>query len=344
MVNAVELFKQGVAQYRAGRPNEAARVFRDLIQLAPHHALAYQNLSAILRAGHRFDEAIEILQKGHQACPDAKALEYSLAHNLLQAGHFRDGWRHFDVRIGHVVPPPSADFPMWRGEALAGRSILVLPEQGYGDQIQFVRFVPRLIDAGAKVTLVCPSVLAPLFANLGATVISANEQVALSRHDYWTFPMSLAGELGAEPSDWWTGPYLYADPIGSGGIGVATHGRPTHKDDAARSLDAASAEALRAIGRSLAPQDTGAADFLETARIIAGLDLVISVDTSVAHLAGALGKPVWILLPAVKTDWRWLRERSDSPWYPSARLFRQPKLGDWPSVMAEIQTALDAER
>ena len=119
-------------------------------------------------------------------------------------------------------------------------------------------------------------------------------------------------------------------------------GNPTHKNDAKRSLDPSGAAELLSLpgAVSLAPEHTGARDFQDTADLIAGLDLVISVDTAVAHLAGSLGVPTWILLPSTGVDWRWLRGRKDSPWYPSARLFRQPPTGDWPSVLREVQAEL----
>ena len=160
--------------------------------------------------------------------------------------------------------------------------------------------------------------------------------------DFWLFSNSLLSLVRSE-DDIPGKPYLRsaaAEP--SLRVGVVTRGNPTHGNDPERSLPTHLAEELLGLPglRSLAPEDTGAADFSDTAALIAGLDLVISVDTSVAHLAGAMGKPVWILLPAVGTDWRWQAKRSDSPWYPTATLFRQPERGDWTSVLAEIKRRL----
>lgn len=123
-------------------------------------------------------------------------------------------------------------------------------------------------------------------------------------------------------------------------IGVCWKGNKEHANDANRSLDPRSARRLRRLGMSLLPEHTGAWDFQDTADIIAGLDLVITVDTSVAHLAASLGKPTWILLPFVETDWRWMKGRTDSPWYPSATLYRQPAPGDWASVLDRIEQNL----
>jgi ADP-heptose:LPS heptosyltransferase len=119
-------------------------------------------------------------------------------------------------------------------------------------------------------------------------------------------------------------------------------GSPTHSNDRNRSLPPKAAAQLASLGRSLAPEDTGAGDFRDTAGIVAGLDLVISVDTAVVHLAGAMGKPVWVLLPSVETDWRWGRSGRDSPWYPSARLYRQAKPGDWAPVLRKVAADLAA--
>jgi hypothetical protein len=154
---------------------------------------------------------------------------------------------------------------------------------------------------------------------------------------------SLPYRLGVTLDRLSGGAYLTAAPRwGIGRIGVKTRGNPAHHNDADRSLPDAEAARLLALpgAVSLEPEDTGAHDFADTAEIIAGLDLVIAADTSTAHLAGALGKPVWILLPYVTTDWRWLSGRSDSPWYGSARLFRQHRPGDWSSLLDEVIAAL----
>ena len=138
-------------------------------------------------------------------------------------------------------------------------------------------------------------------------------------------------------------PYLSAAPVRAPGrIGVMTTGNPNHTNDANRSLPPALAQRLLRLpgATSLALADTGASDFADTAAIIAGLDLVITVDTAVAHLAGALGRPVWILIPSIMTDWRWMEGRTDSPWYPSATLYRQSNAGDWAPEIARIETAV----
>jgi hypothetical protein len=221
----------------------------------------------------------------------------------------------------------------------------VWPEQGFGDQIMLARFVSVLRERDCEVIFVCRAALHKLLAdNLDALVLPATGNIEFPEPDVWLWCGSLLAASEQTLETLSGKPYLVpaAPRRGSHRIGIATHGSSTHPNDAHRSLPAAIADRLFAIpgAMSLLPEHTGAADFAETANIIAGLDLVISVDTSIAHLAGALGKPVWIILPDYQTDWRWLRGRDDSPWYASARLFRQAVPGDWSipieRILAEI--------
>jgi hypothetical protein len=176
-------------------------------------------------------------------------------------------------------------------------------------------------------------------------VIPLQTGVKHTAPDFWTTMGALPGLARLTPAAGATPPYLRSGPSttpAGGGIGVMTRGNPDHLNDRHRSLPEPVGARLRDLpgAVSLHPDDTGLSDMAETARLIAGLDLVISVDTSVAHLAGALGKPVWVLLARVGLDWRWGIERSDSDWYPSARLFRQARIGDWTSVIDEVLDAL----
>ncbi len=283
-----------------------------------------------------------------------------------------------DPRSPEALPAPALPFPEWTGEPLDGKSLLVWFEQGFGDEIQTARYVPWLKDRGAaRVSLVCKPQLAQLFATLPGVdaVIPASGHAQIDPHDYWVPPFSIPYRAGARletiPAEI---PYLAATldrrvrwdralPPGDLRIGLAWRGSAALKNDANRSLAGLSTlaplwsvpgavfvslqkgsgeeEADKAPpGQPIIPLGAGIADFADTAAIIDQLDLVISVDTAVAHLAGALGKPCWVLLPRIGTDWRWLRDRDDSPWYPTLRLFRQGEGETWDAVIVRVAEAL----
>jgi hypothetical protein len=237
------------------------------------------------------------------------------------------------------VSTPQLPFPEWQGQPV--KTLLVWPEQGFGDVIQFSRYLPLVRARGIAVTLVCRPPLVRLLSPLADQVVALEDQVRLPACDAWRLIGSLPLVLqSAAPPP----PALAPASAGGRGIGVTVRGRATHFNDANRSLpDDLAAELLALPGAvSLDPADTGAKDFQETAEIIAGLERVISVDTAQAHLAASLGKPTAILLPWLNPDWRWLRERTDSPWYPSARLYRQPAAGDWRSVVDAVKRDVGA--
>jgi hypothetical protein len=291
-----------------GRAEEAERVFRWLL-------------------GHR---------------PDYAAAKHGLGLLLLAQRRYAEGWPLHEAGRRVVYPPspaPQADYPEWQGEPVAGRRIMVCAEQGAGDQIMFGRYLAELAARGAQVTLACdPRTVARLFETTGvATAAFLPGHQRLGPADYWARVGSLPAGLGAAAP----APPAYLDlPLTTGGgIGVVARGNPVHLNDANRSLPPPQAARLLRLGRDLAPSATGARDFLDTAEIVAGLDLVIAVDTSVAHLAGALGKPVWVLLPRVAMDWRW-NDGLRSDWYPQARLFRQPAAGDWDAVLDAVEASI----
>jgi hypothetical protein len=208
----------------------------------------------------------------------------------------------------------------------------------------YARFAPILKARGADVTLLSLPSLSRLFAaSLGVAVFAMSGKVEVPDPDLWVLTASLPARFGVTPGTVPAAPYLAAEPRAAGGrIGVMARGNPRHPFDATRSLPPPEAERLLALPGAvdLSPAATGAADFLDTARVVSGLDLVVTVDTSVAHLAGALGTPVWILLPVEGCDWRWMDRREDSPWYPSARLIRQPRPGDWRTVLDTVEREL----
>ena len=292
--------------------------------------------------------------------PDDNQTRVALAGLYLSLGRFAEGWPLMAARIPlhpDVVPPIKLSFPEWRGEPLDGKSILVWVEQGFGDQIQFSRFANSLKARGAgRVTLGCRPILTDLFATIDGVdaVIGAGvgDTVQIPAHDYWSRYFSLPEPLGVTLETLPAGPYLtapadrrprWADYQPGARVGLAWQASPTGFNGANKGLPPDQAQRLLAAGAiSLHPEDTGAKDFADTAAIIEKLDLVISIDTSVAHLAGAMGKPCWTLLPYLHSDWRWLRGRTDSPWYPGMRLYRHGVRQDWAGLVDRVLADLAA--
>ena len=340
---------------------------------------AYLALAASLRDAGRFDDALAVLESSlpHRGGAEARLL---YGHMLLAVGRLPEGWHYSEFRwmIDHFLARrPRFDRPAWAGQELRGRTLLLRAEQGIGDTIQFVRYASMVKALGATVVLSVPPELldlAPGFAGVDR-VVSKWRDEAQSEFDYHLPLLSLPRVFGTDlrsiPADV---PYLTADAERSARwaarlghhdgvlrVGLVWGGNPVNAEDPFRSLPV---RALAPLGRvprvryyalQKGPREHEAdappaglelvnlspelRDFADTAAAITQLDLVISVCTSVAHLAGAMGKPVWVLLHRA-ADWRWLTERSDSPWYPTARLFRQTRRGDWEDVIARVASAL----
>jgi tetratricopeptide (TPR) repeat protein len=351
---------------------------RHAIGLDPSLIEAYASLGFVLTAQGRVDAAIAVLGEGIGRAPDNVHAHWNLATAALLAGDLPRGFAEYEWRKRHDLF--RRDFfnlsgPVWDGNDPRGRTILVHAEQGFGDTIQFARYLTAIADRGGIPILACEPMLMPLLATVrGARVVSKFD--ALPRYDCWIDQMSLPHlfetTLETIPS---AAGYASADPVltaahraalarlSSPGpisnpstrrIGLAWAGNPVHRNDRKRTPPREVFEPLLALpgcrfislmpDRAMAgvePPARPLTDYAETAAAIAALDLVIAVDTSVAHVAGALGKPAWVLLPHAP-DWRWLLNRSDSPWYRSIRLFRQPSPGDWRSVVASVVVALAA--
>jgi hypothetical protein len=334
-------FAYAVRAGQEGRPDEAEGLYRSMLKAGAIPEAA-RNLGLILDEQSRWYEAEQVYRDFLKVAPADPVIRLQLSFLLLRDGRLREAWPLFEARLQRpgANPKPTLGYPEWGGQPVD--SLLIWHEQGLGDQIQFARFA-QLLSATSEVTLMCNPGLVRLFEALDVRVIGTAGEVAAPRSQAWVMSGSIPGLLGTRLETIPPAPYL---PASGGGkeIGVVTRGAPGHPNDANRSLPEEMAAALRALpgAVSLVVADTGARDMRETADIIDGLDLVISVDTAVAHVAGAMGKPCWVLLPH-RADWRWMRDRADSPWYGSMRLFRQPAPGDWASVLKSVREAL-AER
>jgi hypothetical protein len=320
------------AAFDAGRLAEAEALIRGAV--AQGSAAALNDLGALYRHSGRPREAAPILLRALAATPTNPLPRYNLGLVFLTLGLYELGWLLFEGRRdipSLQSPQPPFPFPDWRGEPLAGRRLVVISEQGLGDQIMFGRYLAVARQQGGEVIYVADPAVLPLFPGAAASVLRSIEA------DFWAPQLSLPLRLG-------TGgrippPARIPVATGSGGgVGVTVSGSATLGNDRNRSLFGADRERLLKLGRDLSPAATGAKDFLDTARIVAELDLVITVDTSVAHLAGSMGKPTWILVPPVGTDWRWGEAGATTSWYPSVRLYRGSEPGQWGPVLDRIES------
>lgn len=298
-----------------------------------------------IRAAHAMD--FPTAERAYLAAlaqrPDNAPVISALGLVLLAQGRYREGFLLYEARKAFDRDPINqSGMPEWQGEDLAGRSLLVWREQGLGDEIQMARYVPQIRGAG-EVILVCSPPLARLFSGLGVRVFPLADGAAVPRADLHVRTLSLPAVFETTLETIPPAPYLAAPAEAkTGGVGFVWRGNPDHPNDAGRSLPSPEVLApLRAVAE-LVDLQTPRGDFLDTAGRIQALDLVITVDTAMAHLAGALGVPCWVMLPAWRTDWRWMTGRIDSPWYPSLRLYRQPAPGDWESVVAAMKRDLAA--
>jgi tetratricopeptide (TPR) repeat protein len=364
---------RGLALAAQGQQAAAEAAYRAALALAPDYAEAENNLGLALQLQGRLEDARAHFDRAVELAPEFASPRANRAQLALLHGELARGWPEYEWRWrlpGMVLPRVAV--PAWDGSSAAGRTFLLRAEQGFGDTIQFVRFAAALERAGATAIIECQPALASLLAGVrgvrqvvprGATPPRCNFQIPLA---------SLPGALGisalaAIPSEV---PYVVADPArrerwratlaryNGAKVGVAWRGNPKHPQDCHRSIPAEHFAALAVPGVTLVSLQAGERargipgivepvpdperappPFEEWAALIAGLDLVVTCDSVMAHLAGALGVPVWIALPLVP-DWRWLLGRDDSPWYPTARLFRQARLDDWEPVFARVAAAL----
>jgi len=350
------------------RLDDAIALYRGLLAANPRHVEALVNLGQALQRQGRPDLALEPFEVALALAPDLPSAQWNAGLCRLLLGDFARGWAGFAWRWqAGAVPPHGLADPEWQGDALAGRRLLIHAEQGLGDTIQFARYLKRVAALGNEVTLLCQKPVRRLLDGLVRTVTPDEKLPDWDcRIPLLDLPRLFGTELASIDG---ATPYLDVAPervqawrnrladLPGPRIGLVWRGRPDHKNDRNRSIPAellaqltrlpagwislqqgATAEELAALG-ALPHLGDSFGDLQDAAEAIAALDLVITVDTALAHLAGALGKPVWILLP-LAPDWRWLTGRADSPWYPSARLFRQQQAGDWQGVIDGVAAAL----
>ncbi len=370
----------GSALLALHRPAEAAACFMEALRLQPDYAEACNNLGGAMLALDRNTEAVALFRRAVALDPDQVQARFGEALALLALGRFAEGWaayegRWTDPRFREGMR--DYDMPRWTnapGTSAEGQTLLLHAEQGLGDTIQFVRYAALVRRLGARVVLEVQAPLVKLLRGLADQVVAEGD--ALPPCDahcpLMSLPLAFRTELLSIPVSI---PYLHADPqlraawrvaLGESTrprVGIAFSGSPEHPEDALRSIPVSALLPLLAlpevefhvVQKDITDTDLAAlrqaigirvhsaalTDFAETAALLSLLDLVISVDTSVAHLAGAMGLPVWVLVQS-SADFRWLRGRDDSPWYPTARLFRQARPNSWDSVLGAVAEALRA--
>jgi Flp pilus assembly protein TadD len=368
----------GVLLEKTGQVEEAERSYRQAIALSTDFAEAYNNLANLLAARLELQAAEGLYLKSIEANGDFAEAHHNLGLLLLLCGRYEDGWREYAWRWKTPDCRPHLrvlERPEWSGQDIAGKRILVHAEQGYGDTIQFVRYMSSLAESGAEVIFETPPQLERLLRGLSGIGRLFRRGEPIPDHDYHAPLLNIPELLGTRTDNIPNKiPYIFAEEertkrwrerlagLGEGlRIGIVWAGNPKHARDRQRSLPVGELSRLAGIervnwislykspspgtgrvsggGLPLVDWTGELGDYADTAALIAGLDLVIAVDTSVAHLAGAMGKPVWIMLPYAP-DWRWVLGRKDSPWYSTATLYRQRWPEDWEGVLAEIRADL----
>jgi lipoprotein NlpI len=363
----------GVALRENGQLDAAIDAHRNALQLNPEYADAWRNLGVALNAKGLFDEAMSAYDRALQIKPDFAHVHFNRGVLRLLRGDFQNGWPEYEWRWklpSEITRRPTGP-GQWNGEELRGQTILLYAEQGIGDTLQFVRYVPMVVERGGRVMVQCQPELLPLlagFPGIQQIAVAGQTLPPFERHcALMSLPLTFGTELASIPRQI---PYIQPDALlveqwhnrfGAGSefkVGLVWAGKAAYRNDRIRSIDFAQLSPLWNVpgvqflslqkGHAKPAPPPGAKwldwtddlhNFAQTAALIANLDLVITVDTAVAHLAGAMGKPAWVLLSFVP-DWRWQLDRDDSPWYPTMRLFRQSALNDWLGVIARVAEAL----
>jgi tetratricopeptide (TPR) repeat protein len=362
----------------AGQFDAAVDHLRQAVALAPAMAEAHNNLGTALQALAQYDEAWNCYEQALTLDPNLADAHFSHAAHRLRLGDLAGGMAEYEWRWKcKSYSTRRFHQPRWSGEPLAGKTVLLHAEQGLGDTLQFVRFASLVRQHGGGTIVECQPPLVPILRScpgVDRLLPAGSEPPPFDLHCPL---MSLPGVLGLREDQLWQGTYLSADPVlvnawgqkmsprNSFSVGICWQGNPRHAFDRQRScalshfapLAAMSGVKLVSLQKGPAAEqiarvpfavvelgaelDTAAGSFMDTAAVMANLDLVISADTATCHLAGALGVPLWVALSA-HSDWRWMLGRDTSPWYPTARLFRQARLDHWEDVFARMAAELDA--
>lgn len=373
------LYNRGNALRLLDRQQEAIACYDQTLAAMPQHLNAWLNRGQALAALNRHQDAIASYGRALALQPDLADAHFNAAMSFLTLGDYARGFAEYEWRWKRtgMTAPKFFRRPPWLGETpLAGKTIVLHAEQGLGDTVQFVRYVPRLAEMGARVVLEVPPALKPLLTGVDGAASVVGRGEPLPPYDLHcplgSLPLALKTDASNIPAEI---PYLRAsesalakwrprlEALPSPRIALSWSGNASHPNDRNRSLSLAQLEPLLStpntnfisVQRELRDADAQALrrdprildlgpelnDFSDTAAVLTLADLVISVDTSVSHVAGALGRPTFLLLP-FQPDWRWLLDRDTSPWYPALRLFRQSVAGDWTSVIARVRAALPA--
>lgn len=373
-MNSNELIEQGNQLRAENQPERALQCYALAFVNDPDSAAAFNNYGNVMRECGFPERAVPFLQQAAILDPNNVTAKFNLAVTYLLQGNYAQGWPAYETRwhYEHLAgTEPTYTQPRWHGEELKDKTILVVGEQGHGDCIQFSRFLFNLHVAGAKIKLQVTDGLIPMFVNSSILEQVGSYSTDMGDFDYWVPIMSIPGILGVtldnlpRPQS-----YLSAQPelvkvwlerlgpktrmrVGFSWSGRRDSWLNQHKAMPFETMlqmikdnpqyewinlqvDCTLEEEEELSGVGVTTYPGTIASFADTAALMQHLDVVISVDTAIAHLAGALGRPTWIMLNQFAVDWRWLLNRDDSPWYSQARLFRQPVRGDWTSVTKKI--------
>lgn len=367
----------GLVYNDMGRFTDAERCFEEGLRLNPRSVEAHNNLASNYKEQGRVPESLAGYDVALWLDPNSASAHWNRSLALLLAGRLEEGWQEYEWRWKRMQKPRQFPQPAWDGSPLEGKTLLIYMEQGLGDMIQFIRYTRLAKERGGKVIVECPALLVPLFktcADIDHVVAEATPLPPFDAHaPLLSLPRLFGTTLDTVPN---RVPYLSPEPeriaqwkhkLGNAAfrIGIVWQGNPNHGWDHHRSFKLAHlAPVAQLPGVQLValqkefgieqlkhppfpitvldeddPKGTKR-DFLDTAAVMKSLDLVITCDTATAHLAGALGVPVWVLLAKVG-DWRWMLSRDDSPWYPTLRLFRQKALGDWEEVFSRVTASVE---